>query len=160
MPKTTVPSTEIHPRLVPRSGFTLVEMLTVMAIVGTLAGLALPKYGTTVEQARVAEAIGDLQAIQTDLLSADSLPDDLGGIGRAGMIDPWGTPYQYLKFPPNRRVPQGARRDRFLVPVNSTFDLYSTGKDGQSAAPLTARSSQDDVIRGNDGGFFGLASKF
>jgi len=54
----------------------------------------------------------------------------------------------------------GARKDRFLVPINSDFDLYSMGKDGQSVGPLTAQKSHDDVIRANDGGFYGLASNF
>jgi hypothetical protein len=34
-----------------------------------------------------------------------------------------------------------------LHPINSDFDLYSKGKDGDSAAPLTASRSQDDIIR-------------
>ena len=54
----------------------------------------------------------------------------------------------------------GARKDRFLVPINSDFDLYSIGKDGQSVAPLTAQKSHDDVIRASDGGFYGLAKNF
>jgi general secretion pathway protein G len=75
-------------------------------------------------------------------------------------VDPWGNPYEYNKFPPGRRVPAGARRDRFLVPINTTYDLYSKGKDGDSAPPLTARRSQDDVVRANDGGFIGLAARY
>ena len=54
----------------------------------------------------------------------------------------------------------GARRDRFLVPINSTYDLYSLGKDGDSKAPLSTKVSQDDVIRANDGGFIGLAARY
>lgn len=54
----------------------------------------------------------------------------------------------------------GARKDRFLVPINSDFDLYSMGKDGQSVGPLTAQKSHDDVIRANDGEFYGLAANF
>lgn len=54
----------------------------------------------------------------------------------------------------------GARKDRFLVPINSDFDLYSMGKDGQSVAPLTAQKSHDDVIRASDGAFYGLAAYF
>ena len=34
------------------------------------------------------------------------------------------------------------------------------GKDGQSAPPLTAAKSRDDVIIANDGGFIGLASDY
>jgi general secretion pathway protein G len=50
--------------------------------------------------------------------------------------------------------------DRFLHPLNSDFDLYSMGKDGLSQAPITARASQDDIIRASDGGFIGLAAQF
>jgi general secretion pathway protein G len=54
----------------------------------------------------------------------------------------------------------GARKDRFLVPINSDFDLYSMGVDGESVGPLTAKKSHDDIIRANDGGYYGLASNF
>ena len=54
----------------------------------------------------------------------------------------------------------GARKDRFLVPINSDFDLYSMGVDGESVGPLTAIKSHDDIIRANDGGYYGLASNF
>ena len=144
----------------PRRGMTLIEMMAVVAIMGLLAALALPNYNTTLEQARIARAIGDIQAVQTELISSDTLPDGLAAIGRSALLDPWGRPYVYNKFPPNRTVPPGARRDRFLVPINSDFDLYSVGKDGNSVPPLQSGSSRDDVVRGNDGGFIGLASKF
>jgi general secretion pathway protein G len=133
-----------------------------MTIVGILASIAIPKYSDLVERARVAKAIGDLKAITTDLLSTDSLPSSLAVIKRNTMLDPWGRPYVYLKFPPSKgkAPPGGARKDRFLVPINSAFDLYSLGKDGNSAAPLTAAASRDDVIVANDGGFVGLASNY
>lgn len=54
----------------------------------------------------------------------------------------------------------GARKDRFLVPINSDFDIYSMGRDGQTVAPLTALKSHDDIIRASDGGFYGLATYF
>ncbi len=52
------------------------------------------------------------------------------------------------------------RRDRNLVPLNTRFDLYSQGKDGESRPPLTAKASWDDVLRANDGSFVGLASNY
>ena len=95
------------------------------------------------------------------LAAVDSLPDNLAGIGRATLMDPWGRPYQYLKFPDaSKGPPAGARRDRFLVPLNSGYDLYSMGLDGETRLPLGSKASLDDVIRANDGGFIGLASKF
>jgi general secretion pathway protein G len=54
----------------------------------------------------------------------------------------------------------GARKDRFLVPINSDFDVYSMGKNLDSVAPLNPPKSQDDVIRASDGGFYGLARNF
>ncbi|MEO8201065.1 MAG: prepilin-type N-terminal cleavage/methylation domain-containing protein [Gemmatimonadota bacterium] len=143
-----------------RSGFTVIELLAVVTIIGLLSAIGIPKLGTFREKAKIARAIGDIHAIQTDLTTADTLPDDLGVINRAAMLDPWGRPYVYNKFPQNRVVPPGARRDRFLVPINTEFDLYTLGQDGQSNPPLQASASQDDVVRGNDGGFIGLATKF
>ena len=52
------------------------------------------------------------------------------------------------------------RKDRFLVPINSDYDLYSMGEGGTSVPPLTAKSSRDDIIRANDGQFVGLAEKY
>jgi general secretion pathway protein G len=56
--------------------------------------------------------------------------------------------------------PAKARKDRFLVPINTDFDLYSMGKDGKSVAALTAAASRDDVVRAANGAFIGLASRF
>lgn len=147
-----------------RSGFTLIEMLAVMAIIGLLAAFGIPKLHAVVQQARIARAIGDLRAIQTDLMGLEAqgtaLPANLSGIGRAGMLDPWGNPYVYNPFPVGSMgVPAGARRDRFLVPVNSTFDLYSSGPDGNSVPPFSGLGA-DDIVRANDGGFLGVAAKF
>jgi general secretion pathway protein G len=140
-------------------GFTIVELLAAVTIIGTLAAMAVPRTHEAIEKARVAKAIGDIQAMAVDLEAQDTLPDDLSFFGLV-RLDPWGNPYQYNKFPPDKTVPHGARRDRFLVPINSDFDLYSMGKDSTSVPALTAKASQDDVIMANDGGYVGLASKY
>ena len=72
--------------------------------------------------------------------------------------DPWGNPFQYTNL--GTAPPGAARKDKFLVPINSDFDLYSMGPDGESVAALTAKPSRDDIIRANDGGFVGLASEY
>ena len=72
--------------------------------------------------------------------------------------DPWGNSYKYVDF---RFIPKGKRRkDRNLVPVNSTYDLFSMGADGESKAPFTAKASRDDIVRANDGAYLGLASDY
>ena len=146
----------------------MIEMLIVMAIIGTLLAIALPILQTALDKARITRAIGDIGALQTDIAAFEAggkgLPEALADIDRSTLMDPWGNPYEYLNFhvdqggggPP----PGGARKDRFLVPINSTYDLYSMGKDGESVAPLTAKTSKDDIVRANDGGFIGLAVRY
>ena len=48
-----------------RAGFTIVELLTVIIVIGVLAGIALLKYIDLTARARTAAAVGDLQAVQT-----------------------------------------------------------------------------------------------
>jgi general secretion pathway protein G len=52
------------------------------------------------------------------------------------------------------------RKDHNLHPLNSEFDLYSMGADGDSKSPLTAKASRDDIIWARDGDFVGLAEDF
>ena len=48
----------------------------------------------------------------------------------------------------------------FLVPLNSDFDLYSMGPDGESEPPLSRPVSRDDIIVANDGDFIGIAKDY
>jgi len=131
---------------------------------GILAALAIPNYSRVRERAQVAKAIGDIRTIQLDiqdytLTSGGTPPASLADVGRGGLLDPWGNPYQYLVIA-GKKGKGGFRKDRFLVPINSDYDLYSMGPDGASAGPLSAKASRDDIIRANDGGFVGLAADF
>lgn len=171
------------------SGFTVVELLAVIALIGMLAGLSVSYYLGYVEKARVATAvaqIGNLSRLIDGhaLEEGAGLPVSLAEIDQADVLDPWGRPYQYLRLvdlfanasvpplPPVAAPPPGgsggggttaiveARKDGFLVPINSDYDLYSTGKDGRSRASLRAPESFDDVIRAADGSYVGLAKDY
>jgi general secretion pathway protein G len=145
-------------------GFTLVEVVLVLAIVATLTSIAIPQTRRAITLARIARASGDIRAIEADLATYDAegkLPASLADIG-VGLLDPWGNPYQYLRFDKSKGKgpPAGARKDRFMVPINSTYDLYSMGEDGKTTAPLTSKAGSDDIIRGSDGSYVGLASNY
>jgi general secretion pathway protein G len=145
------------------SGFTMVEMAITVAIILTIAAIAIPSYLAAVEQAKVAKAVGDIRTIGNAVLGYEAvnqqLPTTLAQAGYGANLDPWGQPYQYLDFATANGKGK-MRKDRFLVPINSYFDLYSMGEDRQSVSPLTAGVSQDDVIWANDGNFIGLGSDY
>ncbi|MEZ4457499.1 MAG: prepilin-type N-terminal cleavage/methylation domain-containing protein, partial [Gemmatimonadales bacterium] len=102
-----------------RRGFTLVELLATIVIISVLSGLAVLKSKATIEQARIAKAIGDIRTLQAEVQAYESggqpLPVNLAAIGRDGLMDPWGRPYEYLAYNPTKPVPPGARRDVFMV---------------------------------------------
>jgi general secretion pathway protein G len=52
------------------------------------------------------------------------------------------------------------RFDKLAKPLNSDFDLYSMGPDGKTAANLDKKESLDDIVRGLNGQYLGLASEF
>ena len=143
--------------------FTLLEILIVMAIMITLAAMGIPAFADALEVAYVGRAIGDIRTLQTEItryeVQLGQLPDVLQDVGITDLLDPWGNPYQYLNF--DNVSGQGQKKkDKFLVPLNSTYDLYSMGKDGNTSTALTANASQDDIVRANDGAYVGLGSHY
>ena len=140
--------------------------MIVIAITGVLASISIPNYIKYREKARIEVAITEIKFIEKEIVNFvihdDHLPDDLSEIGMDKVLDPWGRPYNYLRLQGGTTEGKKgkARKDHSLVPINSDFDLYSVGKDGESAAPLTAKISQDDIVRANNGGYIGLVSDY
>jgi general secretion pathway protein G len=146
-------------------GFTLIELVLAMAVAAILLAIALPMYSNYKYTAQVSQATVDVGVLQSMIDSYYTLnnqyPATLSdlGINAGAAIDPWGFPYQYL----NHALVNGKgsiRRDKSLNPLNTDYDLYSVGADGQSKPQITQKESLDDVIRAGNGGYVGLASQF
>ena len=146
-------------------GFSIIELLIAMAVMAILAGMAMPLYDNYVERARIGQAVSDIgtldQRLERYAAGNFRYPDSLAELGDVP-LDPWGRAYQYLKITGNSTPGlQGQlRKDRNLVPINSDYDLYSVGADGDTRPPLNARPSRDDIVRASDGSFVGLAEEF
>ena len=135
--------------------------MAALVIVGLIAGIGSVGYVRTLEEARYTQAVTDLTSIAQELrayeIATRDLPSSLSELG-VDLTDPWGHPYEYSNFDD---IPKGKRRkDKFLTPLNSDFDLFSAGPDGGYQAPLTAKASQDDVIYAGDGAYIGPADEF
>ncbi len=148
-----------------RGGFTIIELAIALGVLAVLVTVSQSLYSGYQEQARVGQALTDLRSISNKLeryrIEFGTLPSVLDRVMQPVPVDPWGGSYQYL---PIEGAPPGVmgqvRKDKSLVPLNSDYDLYSRGPDGESTPPLTADQSHDDVVRASNGRFFGTASDF
>jgi general secretion pathway protein G len=147
-----------------RRGVTLLELMVALAVAALFASIAVPSYQRILQRQKVTTCTTDLQRLglaieRYRLTHGDNLPATLDDLSDPARLDPWGNPYRYLDF-----AAPGAknliRKDHNLHPLNSAFDLYSVGPDGDSKAPLTAKASRDDIIWARDGAFVGEASEF
>ena len=144
-------------------GFTLFELIITLAIIGVVATIATPLYVGYVKEAKIAKAAADIAKISMDCTRFKNdcgiYPNSLADVRADQILDPWNKPYRYFRIEGSNQTGM-MRKDRFMVPINSDFDLYSTGADGKSVTPLQAKDSKDDVIRANDGGYIGLAEGY
>lgn len=129
------PATRLSPGAHRRQrGFSLIEIMVVVVIVGILAALIVPNLMDRPDQARAVAARQDIgtlmQALKLYRLDNGRYPDNtqglqaLRGVGQAGNgrvyldhlpDDPWGTPYQYLN-----------------PGVHGEIDVFSFGADGRA----------------------------
>lgn len=141
-------------------GFTMIELLVVLAIIGALAAVGISSFVGFRDNAKSARAMGEMKDIEREIiayvLEKGTFPAEatwLADINRQGLNDPWGRPYIYKPFT--------ATEMRYMtVDLNSDFDLYSKGADGLTALDVNDPKSRDDIIRATDGGFLNLAHKF
>jgi len=146
-------------------GFGLLDLMVALVVAALLVSLAIPSYAAFSQRAKVARAIGDIASLslaveQFRLSHDDRIPVSLAELGTDVPLDPWGLPYEFLNIGAAEPGNGDFRKDGKLNPLNSDFDLYSRGKDGDSSGPLSAKASRDDVVRANNGAFVGLGEDY
>ncbi|MCX2897359.1 type II secretion system major pseudopilin GspG [Pseudomonas mandelii] len=122
-------------------GFTLIEIMVVVVIIGVLGAIVVPQFMSRPDQAKVTAAKIDIQAIATALemyrLDNHQYPSTQQNLEAlikrpSGMpaarnwnpqgylksmpVDPWGSPYQYL--------------NPGVHAIDGGYDLFSLGSDG------------------------------
>jgi general secretion pathway protein G len=148
-------------RSVEITGFTLVELLIIMAILAILSTIGFYQYSSFIERTKVKLAIADINQIAKfveDYNAAhERYPDELSDLNQGEFRDPWGRPYEYVLI--GNDTKDRWRADRANKPINTYFDLWSCGPDGQSQKQVRASQSRDDIIRAWDGTFVGLGKE-
>ncbi len=126
-----------------RDGFTLIEILIAIAIVGIMAGISIPAYQTYMKNARKTSANSTLKILQLSInqfnMITGQYPRALKDLVRKPTYDervakkwpgpllkqkkvpddPWGNRYQY-KLTPGQKHP---------------YELYSYGSDAGRSTP-------------------------
>jgi len=140
-------------------GFTLVELLVVVALIGILATLTIPMYSSYISRAKNSRSTADIrtidQAISAYYIDHNALPATLSDAGMGNLFDPWGRPYEY------QVLGDGAAplEDSGGGDLNTDYDLYSKGADGASAVSSLDPRSSDDIVRASSGTLICLRSQ-
>jgi len=164
-PPTTSPSVRRRRRLCCR-GFTLVEVIIAIGIITLLSAVSTLVYRNYLDKARNIRAISEIRTMQNEIvvyeIDNDTLPDTLGEVGLGNALDPWKTPYEYLRIADQGKKGGKKRRKRDGKDtwLNTDFDLYSKGKDKKSKQKLKDKKSKDDIVRADDGKYVGVALKY
>ena len=123
-----------------QKGFTLIEIMVVVVIIGVLIGLVAPNILGRVDEARVTAAQADITTLEQalEMYKLDNLNFPSTDQGLKALVEkPTGSP-EPRKWNPAGYLKKGLPKDpwgndyQYISPgANGPFDLYSFGADGR-----------------------------
>lgn len=129
-----------------QQGFTLLEVMVVIVILGILAAMVVPNLMGNKDKADVQKAVSDIVALESalDMYRLDNgvyptTDQGLEALINAPSVDP--QPRNYREGGYLRRLPQDPWRNDYLLlspGENGRLDIFSPGPDGQVG-------SEDDI---------------
>jgi general secretion pathway protein G len=126
------PIREIRARRSGERGFTLIELIIVMAIIAILISIAVPIYASMIRRAKEAVLKEDLHTLRTSIdsytVDKEKAPDSLDDLVQAG----------YLKTIP-------------IDPMTGHNDTWITGQSDTMTDINETQGGMDDVHSGSEG---------
>lgn len=133
-------------------GFTLLEVIIVVVIIGVLASLAIPRFGSMIERARGAEALTNLSEIRSAIYRCYVMTRNMGAcesasgnpFERIGMADPAGSPNSHFSY--TLKTIDDATHKYLIYATRTTYELVSEDPGGQiSCGPWAMLNSSSRI---------------
>lgn len=130
---------QLRPLRAQRSGFTLLEIMLVVAIIALLAGVAIVKMGGALEEASDTAARAQIEGFKVALISyrakGGNYPSTEQGL-KALMVRPQSEPIPRSWSSMLEKLPKDPWNHEYIYEYpgrhTDTFDVYSAGRDGKA----------------------------